>query len=119
MSLIFILNTVSRRYTRLVKHIRKGLKNIVFKLSYYKQNIEKLEQIKQEYINFYLKEKGIYGVRLVNFHVIFYTLCFISFFQKFFLRKEPINSILFSFFLSGNYFPLYPNNLRVMHRVAT
>jgi len=56
----FSYTSVSRRYTRLVKHIREGLEKLVFEFNHYKQDIAKLEQIKQEYITFYLKQTGVY-----------------------------------------------------------
>lgn len=62
----FYPNSVSRRYTRLVKHIREGLKNLVFELSYYKKKVEILEQVKQEYINFHLKQKGVYPEFMID-----------------------------------------------------
>jgi DNA-directed RNA polymerase alpha subunit len=53
-------NSVSRRYTRLINHIREGLKNLIFDINSYKQKVEELEQVKQEYINFHINETGIY-----------------------------------------------------------
>lgn len=53
-------HTVSKRYTKLINHIRERLQNLVLEFNYYKQRTEELEQVKQEYISFHLKKTGIY-----------------------------------------------------------
>ena len=53
-------NSVSRRYTKLIHQIREKLQNLVIDFNYYKQRTEKLEQVKQEYINFHIEKTGIY-----------------------------------------------------------
>ena len=58
--------SVSRRYTKLINHIREGFKNLVVEFNYYKQRTEELEQVKQEYINFHLKETGIYPIFMID-----------------------------------------------------
>ncbi len=56
----FIPHSVSRRYTKIIIQIREGLKNLIVEFGYYKQRVEELEQVKQEYINFHLKKTGVY-----------------------------------------------------------
>ena len=58
--------SVSRRYTKLINQIREGFKNLVVEFSYYKQRTEELEQVKHEYINFHLKETGIYPKFMID-----------------------------------------------------
>ena len=59
-------HTVSKRYTKLINHIRERLQNLVLEFNYYKQRTEELEQVKHEYINFHLKETGIYPKFMID-----------------------------------------------------
>jgi len=53
-------NSIIKRYIKLINHIRERLQNLVIEFNYYKQRVEELEQVKQEYINFHLKKTGKY-----------------------------------------------------------
>ena len=58
--------SVSRRYTKLINHIKERLQNLVLEFNYYKQRTEELEQVKQEYINFHLKKTGKYPKFMID-----------------------------------------------------